>query len=61
MCLLIYIIVQSSAEIYLFKVNSKNTKKRCEIYSKLTIKTQEERYYRRFGDFGGFLMVSLAL
>ena len=27
------------ANIYLFKVNNKNTRKRCEIYSKLTIKT----------------------
>ena len=27
--------------IYLFKVNNGNTRKRCELYSKLTIKTPE--------------------
>ena len=32
--------------IYLFKVNNKNTRKRCEIYSKLTIKTPEWRHWR---------------
>ena len=26
---------------YMFKVNNRNTRKRCEIYSKLTIKTPE--------------------
>ena len=31
------------ANIYLFKVNNINTRKRCEIYSKLTIKTPERR------------------
>ena len=30
-------------DIYLFKVNNKNTRKRCEICSKLTIKTPERR------------------
>ena len=29
------------ANIYLFKVNNRNTRKRCEIWSKLTIKTPE--------------------
>ena len=29
--------------IHLFKVNSRNTRKRCEICSKLTIKTPERR------------------
>ena len=29
------------ANIYLFKVNNRNTRKRCEICSKLTIKTPE--------------------
>ena len=29
------------ANIYLFKVSNKNTRKMCEIYSKLTIKTSE--------------------
>ena len=32
-----------SAGIYLLKVNNKNTKKRCEICSNLTIKTPERR------------------
>ena len=40
----------SSANIYLFKVNNRNTRKRCEISSKLTIKTPE-RQYRRSGVF----------
>ena len=31
------------ANIYLFKVTNKNTRKRCGIYSKLTIKTIERR------------------
>ena len=30
-----------SAHIYLFKVNNKNTRKRCEVSSNLTIKTPE--------------------
>ena len=29
------------ASIYLFKVNNRNSRTRCEIYSKLTIKSQE--------------------
>ena len=36
-----------SAGIYLLKVNNKNTRTRYEIYSKLTIKTPEERQWRR--------------
>ena len=32
-----------SADIYLLKVNNKNTRKRCEICSNLTIKTPERR------------------
>ena len=31
------------ANIYLFKVNNRNTRTRCEICSKLTIKTPERR------------------
>ena len=31
------------ANIYLFKVNNENTRKRCEIGAKLTIKTPEGR------------------
>ena len=31
------------ANIYLFKVNNRNARKTCEIYSKLTIKIQDQR------------------
>ena len=34
------------ANIYLFKVNNRNTRKRCEIYSKLTIKTKRRQCRR---------------
>ena len=37
--------------IYLLQVNSRNTRTRCEIYSKLTIKTPEQRQWRRSGVF----------
>ena len=37
--------------IYLFKVNNGNTRKKCEICSKLTIKRPERRHGRRSGDF----------
>ena len=33
-----------AANIYLFKVNNRNTRKNCEICSKLTIKTPEQRH-----------------
>ena len=33
------------ASMYLFKVNIRNTRKRCDICSKLTIKPPERRYY----------------
>ena len=39
------------ASIYLFKVNNRNTRARCEICSKLTIKTPERRHWRRSGVF----------
>ena len=35
------------ANIYLSIVNNRNTRKRCEIYSKLTIKIPERRHWRR--------------
>ena len=35
---------QSSAGIHLLKVNNRNTRTRCEIYSKLTIKTPERHH-----------------
>ena len=36
-----------SSGIYMFKVNNRNTTTRCEIRSKLTIKTPERRKWRR--------------
>ena len=33
---------------YMFKVNNRNTRKRCEICSKLTIKIPEQRHWPRF-------------
>ena len=36
------------ANIYLFKVNNRNTRNRCEICSKLTIKTPEQRLFLLF-------------
>ena len=38
------------ANIYLFKVNSSNTRKKCEFCSKLTIKTPEPRQWRSIYD-----------
>ena len=37
--------------VYLFKVNNRNTRERWEICSKLTIKTSERRQWRRSGVF----------
>ena len=39
------------ANIYFFKINNRNTRKRCEICSKLTIKAPEWRRWRRSGVF----------
>ena len=39
------------ANIYLFKVNNRNNRKRWEIFSKLTMKTPKRRQRRRFGIF----------
>ena len=41
----------NQAGIYLFKVNNRNTRARCEICSKLTIKIPERRHWRRSGIF----------
>ena len=35
------------AGIYLLKINNRNARTRCELYSKLTIKTPEQRQWRR--------------
>ena len=37
--------------IYQFKVNNRNTRKKCEICSKLTIKTPKRRHWHRSGVF----------
>ena len=37
-------IVNETSVKFLFKVNNRNTRTRCEICSKLTIKTPERRY-----------------
>ena len=37
--------------IYLLKVNNRNIRTRCEIFSKLTIKTPERRQWRHSGVF----------
>ena len=39
------------ANIYLFKANDGTSRKRGEVYSKLTIKTAERRQWRRSGVF----------
>ena len=40
-------------DIYLVKVNNRNTRTSCEICSKLTIKITERRHWRRFGSLIG--------
>ena len=45
------IILISPANIYFVIVNSRNTREMCELYSKLTIKTPEQRQWRRFSVF----------
>ena len=42
---------QYPAGIYPLKVNNRNTRTKCKICSKLTIKTPEQRHWRRSGDF----------
>ena len=45
------ILSTNPANIYLLKVNKRNTRKRCEICSKLTVKTPERRQWFRSGVF----------
>ena len=47
----IIILIGDPANIYLFKVNNRSSRKRCEIFSKLIIKTPERRQRRRSGVF----------
>ena len=43
--------VHNPAGIYMLKVNKRNTRTKCEICSKLTIKIPERRQWRRSGIF----------
>ena len=43
--------IASQLTFNLFKVNNKNSRKKCEIWLKLTIKTPERRQWRRSGVF----------
>ena len=43
------LIISFLASIYSFKVNNRNTRKRCEISSKLTIKTPEPCQWQQWG------------
>ena len=45
------IYIYFSAKIYLLKVSNSNTRKKCQVCSKLTIKTPERRHGRRSGAF----------
>ena len=49
--MLISLLVDSPADIYLLKFNNKSTRTRCEICSKLTIKIPTRRHRRRSGIF----------
>ena len=58
-----------SNNIYLFKANNRNTRKRCEMYSRLTIKSKSNNKNREIKTFGlrlqifktknGFLLLTL--
>ena len=52
------VVPMNPANNYMFKVNNKNTRSRCEICSKLTIKTPERRHEN---DVNGFVLVFLLL
>ena len=46
-CSMVFKEKPSIYSVYLFKVNDKNTRTRCKICSKLTVKIPEWRYWRR--------------
>ena len=53
-----YVLLRKSrcpASIYLHKVNNRNNRTRCEICSKLTVKTPEQCHWRRSGVFTYFI------
>ena len=47
--MLFEILINIPAGNYMFKVNNRNTRTKCEIYSKLTKKITERRRWRRSG------------
>ena len=49
--MLSFVVSYYSAGIYLLKVDNRNTRTKCEISSKLRIKTPERRQWRRSGVF----------
>ena len=54
--------LKAITSILLLKVKNRDARKRCEICSKLTIKTPEQRYWRRSGVFiGNFEYISQVL
>ena len=44
-------ILHIQAGSYMFKITNRNTRKRCQICSRLTIKTSDRRQWRRSGVF----------
>ena len=66
--LLLLIQNTTQEKIYIFKVNNANTRKRCEICSKVTIKTLDRLHWRRsdifvvkFGDISYLLLIFVLL
>ena len=54
--------LKAITSILMLKVNNRDARKRCEICSKLTIKTPEQRHWRRSGVFiGNFEYISQVL
>ena len=49
--MVLFVTIAIAASNYMFKVNNRNTRTRCKICSKLTIKIPERCHWRRFGIF----------
>ena len=47
----IHVFKITPANIQFFKINNRNTRKRCKVYSNLTMKTKEGRHWRHSGSF----------
>ena len=56
---LLFLVKHYPANIFLFEVNNRNTRERCEVCSKLTIKTQERRQWTYFTPFSNVSIVEL--